>query len=293
MARTKTEFKWFTIPQYKREEEYLRNMHKKGWALSHIRFPGFYHFTECTPEDVVYQLDYNPDGSKSKSEYIQMFSDLGWEYLFEFVGYSYFKKPVQQMDSNIEHTEEIFCDDESRLEMMKRIFQGRVYPLLIIFFALIIPQLFMQTLHSGDHIMPKGISIAYFLMFFMYMLFFITFGFQFFSFEKKIREPDNAFKTKYTILSIITLALCVFAISFVICLWTTQEDSKYTINAMPDQYSIGAEFLNETLTHELSLSEGEQLDISLIITDGEINVDIFLEGEDAIYEDKINDSNLF
>ena len=44
MGNTKTEFKWFTIPQYRQEEEYLSNMHQKGWKFTKITFPGFYHF---------------------------------------------------------------------------------------------------------------------------------------------------------------------------------------------------------------------------------------------------------
>ena len=53
MSETKTTFKWFTIFQYEEEQEYLRQMHKAGWKLNKVSFPGFYHFTECTPEDVV------------------------------------------------------------------------------------------------------------------------------------------------------------------------------------------------------------------------------------------------
>lgn len=205
MAHTKTEFKWFTIPQYKKEEEYLRKMHNSGWKLSRVTFPGFYHFTECTPEDVVYQLDYNLDGTKNKNQYVLMFSDSGWEYLFDFVGFSYFKKPVQQMDGN----EEIFCDDESRLDMMKRIFKGRVYPLLILFFAVIIPQLFIQLSHSDGGTFQRLIGVLYLILFLMYIMIFTSFGFQFFSYEKKIREPDKSFKYKYIALFIITIALYV------------------------------------------------------------------------------------
>lgn len=276
MARTKTEFKWFTIHQYKTEEEYLRNMHNSGWKLTRLGFPGFYHFTECTPEDVVYQLDYNLDGNKNKSEYIQMFSDLGWEYLLDYTGYSYFRKPVQQMDGD----EEIFCDDESRLEMMKRVFKGRVWPLLILFFAIVLPQLFMQSTPSHGN---TFFAVAFLILFLLYLFIFILFGFHFFSYEKKIREPDKAFRTKYIILSIITLVLCVFVALGMIRLWIP-GDSKYTIHAQSDQYSVGAEFLNETLSHELLLQEGEQLDLSFVITDGQLHVSVGLDGEDAIYE---------
>lgn len=27
-----------------------------------MKFPGLYHFEKCEPEDVTYQLDYNPEG---------------------------------------------------------------------------------------------------------------------------------------------------------------------------------------------------------------------------------------
>ena len=109
MRKTKTEFKWFTIPQYRQEEEYLTSMHRKGWKFTKVSFPGFYHFEQCEPENVTYRLDYNQEGVANKAEYVQMFSDCGWEYLFDFVGYSYFRKASDEADTN----EEIFCDDEA------------------------------------------------------------------------------------------------------------------------------------------------------------------------------------
>ena len=59
-------------------------------------------------------------------EYVRMFEDCGWEYLTEFDGYNYFRKPADKMQQK----EEIFCDDISRLDMMNRIFIGRVIPLV-------------------------------------------------------------------------------------------------------------------------------------------------------------------
>ena len=79
--------KYFTIFEYEKEEKYLREMHKDGWKFLKVSGLGTYHFEKCTPEDVVYQLDYNKDGIKHKDEYLQMFSDCGWEHLQEFAGY--------------------------------------------------------------------------------------------------------------------------------------------------------------------------------------------------------------
>lgn len=88
------------------------------------------HFEKCLPQDVVYQLDYNKDGLAHKDEYLKMFDDCDWEYIQDYFGYSYFRKVVS--DDGI--AEEIFCDDESRLQMMQRVLKGRMLPLLIIFF---------------------------------------------------------------------------------------------------------------------------------------------------------------
>ena len=44
MGNTKKEFKWFTITQYKQEEEYLSSMHRHGWKFTKVVFPGLYYF---------------------------------------------------------------------------------------------------------------------------------------------------------------------------------------------------------------------------------------------------------
>ena len=47
MSRTKKEFKYFTIAQYEQEQDYLSEMHRNGWKLVKITYPGFYFFEEC------------------------------------------------------------------------------------------------------------------------------------------------------------------------------------------------------------------------------------------------------
>ena len=121
MSETKKELRWFSIMDYEKEARYLSRMHQKGWKFKRVTMPGIYTFEKCEPEKVIYQLDYNQEGMKNQMEYVKMFEDCGWEYLLEFAGYSYFRKPEAQMSRE----EEIFCDDESRLDMMNRIFRGR------------------------------------------------------------------------------------------------------------------------------------------------------------------------
>jgi hypothetical protein len=140
MKDQKRVFKYFTIMEYELEQEYLRKKHQEGWRFDHVTIPGIYTFVKCEPEDVVYQLDYNQDRKKDMAGYVQMYRDCGWEYLCDFMDYSYFRKPVAVMQGE----EEIFNDDASKLDMLERVYKGRMVPLLVIFFAVICPQIIMQ-----------------------------------------------------------------------------------------------------------------------------------------------------
>lgn len=168
--KNKTVFKWFTIADYEEEGLYLSQQHRQGWRLTGIIFPGFYNFTKCEPEDVRYQLDYNQVSVANKTEYLQMFRDCGWEYLINYVGFSYFRKPYADMRAG---DEGIFSDDESKLEMVKRIIKGRLLPLLIIFCCIILPQLFLQFRLDGT---PSNSLLLFFIgLFIAYMVIFIHF----------------------------------------------------------------------------------------------------------------------
>ena len=145
--KTKKEFKFFTIFQYEKEQEYLSDMHKHGWKFTHISGIGMYHFEECEPADVVYQLDYNQEGRKNKEAYVGMFEDCGWEYLFDFAQYSYFRKAKADMQGE----ESIFCDEQSRYDMMNRVYKGRLVPLLIVFLALLVPQFILNMFVYHNH----------------------------------------------------------------------------------------------------------------------------------------------
>lgn len=180
----KTEFRFFTIPEWKKEEKYLQKRHREGWKFTGVTMLGFYHFEKCEPEDVVYQLDYNQEGAAHREEYIQMFHDCGWEYILDFVGYSYFRKPVSDMDG--EESEEIFCDDDSRIDMMKRVFKGRMRPLIAIFFGVIIPQLFVQS-HLGGTL-GTVLTGTFAVLFVLYLVLFIWYGWQFWQYMKLLEK---------------------------------------------------------------------------------------------------------
>ena len=72
--------------------------------------------------------------------------------------------------------EEIFCDDESRLEMMRRMFLGRYTPLFIILVLLILPNLFLQ-LHSKEPDAPVLVVL--------FLILLVAYGWVFASFARQ------------------------------------------------------------------------------------------------------------
>lgn len=124
---TKKTFKFFSIFEHEKEEDYLRKMHLLGWKFVKVSGFAVYHFEKCVPEDVIYRLDYNKDGIKNKDEYVRMFNDCGWEYLQDYVGYSYFRKPALAAAG----TNEIFCDEDSKQQMFKRVCKDKSFKALL------------------------------------------------------------------------------------------------------------------------------------------------------------------
>ncbi len=183
MKNFKTEIRFFTIPEWKKEENYLREQHKNGWEFVAVNGLCLYHFKKCEPKDMIYQLDYNPDSIYQKYEYIQLFGDCGWEYLQNYAGYSYFRKAASETDTA---GEEIFCDDASRLDMMKRVFKGRMIPLLIMLFSIIIPQIIMQSQFNTPF--NHGLLVFFCVMFIIYLVIFISFAIPYWNYYKSAHK---------------------------------------------------------------------------------------------------------
>jgi len=162
--QTKKEIRYFTIFNHQKEEAYLRRRHNEGWKFTKVSGFGMYHFEKCEPEDVIYQLDYNKQRSERLAEYILMFEDCGWEYLQEYAEYSYFRKPASEMNGE----EEIFSDESSKVEMMARVFKGRLVPLLITFCLLLIPIFIQHAIHGEPFMMVvDGVILLLYIAFFI------------------------------------------------------------------------------------------------------------------------------
>jgi hypothetical protein len=69
--------------------------------------------------------------------------------------------------------EEIFCDDASKLEMIERVFKGRMIPLLVIFFLIIVPQLLIQC--RVGHAASWVLFWLYVVLFVLYLMIFVKF----------------------------------------------------------------------------------------------------------------------
>jgi len=129
-----------TIADYDREALYLREMHAQGWKLKEVSYSNLvvavkYTFEKCQPEQVVYQLDFYPMKKSERASYLQLFKDCGWEHITGFNGFSYFRKPYSQIESDAEF--EIYNDAAGKLAMVKRILIMRMLPILLLFSVLL------------------------------------------------------------------------------------------------------------------------------------------------------------
>ncbi|MBE5901507.1 MAG: DUF2812 domain-containing protein [Lachnospiraceae bacterium] len=252
MGNRKTVFKFFTIPQYQQEENYLSTMHENGWDFNKVTFPGFYHFEKCEPKKVTYRLDYNREGIRNKEEYVQMFSDCGWEHICDFVGYSYFRKEGEAG----EESEEIFCDDASRLDMMKRVFMGRIIPLIIIFALVIIPQLFINTAgYNGGSIVHDVFSFSFLGLAILYLVLFSITAVQFYQYEKRISGDSPGIRLKY----VGAFAIIVALVAGIALLFWSQYRSSYEVTENNNGYVVEAEKLNSSVVKEYDLKKGETI----------------------------------
>lgn len=167
-------FRFWTITDYEKEEQFLSEQHREGWKIRRYILPGFYTFEKCTPQEMIYRLDFDQAEKGEKAEYLQMYRDYGWEYLFDVNNFSYFRKPAGSAEENME----IFSDNKSRLEMVQRIFTRRMVPLMIVFLCCLLPQLFIQTINfaTKGYLASKVLAVVFAVLFAAYVYLFIHCG---------------------------------------------------------------------------------------------------------------------
>lgn len=118
----------FYISEFNEEAAWLSFMHRQGWRFLSTNGRK-YEFEQCEQEDWIYQLDFKENGV-AEEDYIQMFSDYGWEYVFQYGKWFYFRK----MKTSAEEDLSIFSDKESKIALCRRVINGdalRLAPILI------------------------------------------------------------------------------------------------------------------------------------------------------------------
>ena len=74
---SRVEFRIFTIVDLDKEEDYLHEMHLKGWRYRTSCF-GLFYFDQCQPDDVIYRI-YDSRFLKKHKHELQDFRNRGWE----------------------------------------------------------------------------------------------------------------------------------------------------------------------------------------------------------------------
>lgn len=150
-------FKWFWAWQDEAEEEWLREMSNNGWHLARIGFPTVYTFEAGEPRDFVYRLDYRSYYKMDKGDYLQLFSDAGWEKVEEMAGWQYFRQAARSGDEL-----EIYTDSESKI--------GKYTRLLAFLGILMLPLLFaIINLSKATYSWISVIRVFNFLLFVLYV----------------------------------------------------------------------------------------------------------------------------
>ncbi len=111
MSKRKNVYRWYWAWNDKKEERWLEEMARSGWRLVGGPFP--YVFEEGAPAEVRYRMDYPPQNT-DLSEYLRLCRDTGWERIFEFAGWQYFRATSPEVP-------EIYTDSASRIAMFRRL----------------------------------------------------------------------------------------------------------------------------------------------------------------------------
>ena len=100
-----------------------------------------------------------------------MFSDNGWEFLWSVNGFSIFRK-LRASDS--ESNNEIFTDNTSKLQMLQKIQQRRLLPLVTIFLCAVLPN-FVKGINGefGRSGSELSLTVIFGIMFILYTYVFI------------------------------------------------------------------------------------------------------------------------
>lgn len=120
-------FRWFWAWQDEDEEEWLRELSKKGLHLSRTDLFGSYTFTVGEPREYIYRLDFRNEMKTDLKSYYQLFEETGWEHVSVMGGWQYWRKPYDPAESV-----EIYSDPDSKIAKYQRLLLFLLLPLALI-----------------------------------------------------------------------------------------------------------------------------------------------------------------
>ncbi len=162
----KIKVRFFTIADYEEEEAWLRTQHQNGLRLVKFVVPCFFVFEECTPQDMIYRLDFK--NGEQREDYLQMFRDYGWEYVTSCVGWLYFRKAASEVQA--ENDGEIFSDGETKVAMIQHIMRTRMFPIAAVFLCCVVPG-WICTITGGAFYLKTGfILFSVLLLLYIYLI---------------------------------------------------------------------------------------------------------------------------
>lgn len=191
MMEKKVVYRIATIADYDREALYLSKMHAEGWKLKEVTYSNLvvavkYTFEQCQPKQVSYQLDFYPMKKSERGSYLQLFKDCGWEHITDFNGFSYFRKLHSGIESDAEF--EIYNDATGKLAMVKRILTRRMFPILLLFLALL-P--FFSKFVSGGSSFSWVVFLIFIIDWVLLIVFAIQISYIFWSLFQKWKELSD------------------------------------------------------------------------------------------------------
>ena len=110
--KSKVQFRMFTIFDLDKVEDYLHEMHLKGWKYKANRF-GFFYFEQCRPDDAIYRV-WNTSYLRKNEVDLQSIKDRGWEFV-EGCSFSVFRKAKCDLVPN----DQIFMNNRLRWDGVK------------------------------------------------------------------------------------------------------------------------------------------------------------------------------
>ncbi len=172
--------RFFTLTDYEKEEQWLREMANKGWMLNSVNV-WFYTFVRITPKDIVFKLDFQDTREEPEEEYLKMLEDYGWAYLTSVNNYRYLYKEA----TGDEAENELYSDNASKLDMLQRIVKCKVLPVMCIFLCCVVPG-FIRVI-EGDY-SSNGWNIFWIAMMLVYIFIFVKVGLGYGRLYKKYHE---------------------------------------------------------------------------------------------------------